>query len=155
MKIAVAGDHGGFYLKKHLCTYLSEQGYNFHDFGVYSGETAADYPDFAVVVAEAVAGGSFNLGVICCGTGIGVNITANKIPGIRAALCHDTFSARMAREHNDANILTMGGRVIGTGLALDVVQVFLQTNFTGGRHAGRVEKIKEIERRLNCRKEGP
>lgn len=148
MKIAVASDHGGFRLKKQLCAYLSEQGYNFHDFGVHSGETAADYPDFALLVAEAVAGGSFDLGIISCGTGIGVNITANKIPGIRAAHCHDTFSARMAREHNDANILTMGGRVIGAGLALEVVQVFLQTNFTGGRHACRVEKIREIERKL-------
>lgn len=148
MKIAVASDHGGFRLKKHLCAYLAERGYSFHDFGVYSGETAADYPDFAVLVAEAVACGNYDLGIISCGTGIGVNITANKIPGIRAAHCHDTFSARMAREHNDANVLTMGGRVIGSGLALEVVQVFLQANFTGGRHACRVEKIREVERRL-------
>jgi ribose 5-phosphate isomerase B len=148
MKIAVASDHGGFRLKKQLCTYLTEQGCHFQDFGVYSGETAADYPDFALLVAEAVAGGDFDLGIITCGTGIGVSITANKVPGIRAAHCHDTFSARMAREHNDANVLTMGGRVIGPGLALDVVAAFLQAGFSGGRHTCRVEKIREIERRL-------
>jgi len=148
VKIAVAGDHAGFRLKKQFCAYLAEHGYDYQDFGVYSAETSVDYPDFAVLVAEAVAGGSFDLGVISCGTGIGVNITANKIPGIRAAHCHDTFSARMAREHNDANILTMGGRVIGPGLALEVLETFLRTGFSGGRHTCRVDKIREIERRL-------
>ncbi|MBS3947352.1 MAG: ribose 5-phosphate isomerase B [Dethiobacter sp.] len=147
MKIAIASDHGGFRLKKQLCAYLAERAYEFHDFGVFSGE-AADYPDFAVLVAEAVVSGRFDLGIIVCGTGIGVNITANKIPGIRAAHCHDTFSARMAREHNDANILTLGGRVVGVGLAQDVVESFLCARFSGGRHACRIEKIREIERKF-------
>jgi ribose 5-phosphate isomerase B len=144
MKIAIASDHGGFQLKKHIAGYLQENGYTYKDFGTLS-EESVDYPDFALLVAEAVAKGEYDLGILCCGTGIGVSIAANKVPGIRAAHCHDTFSARMSREHNDANILTMGQRVLGCGLAIDITEVFLNGQYVGGRHACRVEKIKEIE----------
>ncbi|HZK25037.1 MAG TPA: ribose 5-phosphate isomerase B [Oscillospiraceae bacterium] len=149
MKIAIASDHGGFHLKQQINTYLAEEGYISHDLGTMSA-ASVDYPDFALQVAEAVAGGEYNLGIICCGTGIGVSIAANKVPGIRAAHCHDTFSARMSREHNDANVLTLGERVLGPGLALEVVAAFLQGSYAGGRHACRVEKIKAIEHKY-CR----
>lgn len=144
MKIAVASDHGGYQLKKHIVDYLQESGNTYKDFGTLS-EESVDYPDFALLVAQAVAQGEYELGILCCGTGIGVNIVANKVKGIRAAHCHDTFSARMSREHNNANVLTMGERVVGRGLAIDIVQAFLAGNYAGGRHACRVDKIKEIE----------
>lgn len=148
MKIALAGDHGGFRLKEEVVAFLRESGIAYKDFGTFS-EDAVDYPDLALCVAEAVRAGSYDRGVLCCGTGIGVAIAANKVPGIRAALCHDTFSARAAREHNDANILTMGQRVIGSGLARDIVSVWLQAEFQGGRHARRVSKIEDIEQKYN------
>ncbi|MDA8334809.1 MAG: ribose 5-phosphate isomerase B, partial [Peptococcaceae bacterium] len=116
MNVALGADHGGFRMKEEIVALLREIGVGFHDFGTFS-EESVDYPDFARTVAEKVADGSYERGIICCGTGIGVSITANKVPGIRAALCHDTYSARMSREHNDANVLTMGGRVVGPGLA--------------------------------------
>ena len=144
MKIALASDHGGFSLKKQIMAFLEEQSITYKDFGTDS-EASVDYPDFALAAAEAVAAGECDLGIICCGTGIVVSMVANKVPGIRAALCHDTFSARMSREHNDANILTMGERVIGPGLALEVVQAFLTGKYAGGRHARRVAKIREVE----------
>ncbi|MDW7684373.1 MAG: ribose 5-phosphate isomerase B [Bacillota bacterium] len=144
MKIAIASDHGGYQLKRHIADYLKEQNITYKDFGTLS-EDSVDYPDFALLVAEAVSFREYDLGILCCGTGIGVNMVANKVPGIRAAHCHDTFSARMSREHNDANVLTMGERVIGRGLAIDIVKVFLEGKYAGGRHACRVEKIKEIE----------
>ncbi|RJQ27678.1 MAG: ribose 5-phosphate isomerase B [Peptococcaceae bacterium] len=144
MKVAIAGDHGGFQLKKEIIRYLAEMGIDYKDFGTYS-EESVDYPDFALPVAEAVREGRFDRGILCCGTGIGVAIAANKVPGIRAAQCHDTFSARAAREHNNANILTMGQRVIGLGLAREIVRVWLEAGFTGGRHACRLEKVIAIE----------
>jgi len=146
MEIALACDHGGFLLKKEIAAYLQEKGIPFEDFGVFS-EEAADYPDQALSVAEAVKEGRFRRGIILCGTGIGVAIAANKVPGVRAALCHDTFSAKACREHNDANVLTMGQRVIGPGLALDIVEIWLKTEFQGGRHARRVAKIEAIEQK--------
>lgn len=148
MKIAVASDHGGFRLKEEVTALLRESGVEYKDFGTFS-EDSVDYPDIALVVAEAVQRGDFDRGVLCCGTGIGVAITANKVPGIRAAQCHDTFSARAAREHNNANILTMGQRVIGPGLARDIVATWLQAEFQEGRHARRVEKIGAIEQKYN------
>jgi ribose 5-phosphate isomerase B len=148
MKIAIASDHGGFQLKKHIADYLKDNGYTYKDFGTLS-EESVDYPDFAVLVAEAVAQGEYDLGILCCGTGIGVNIVANKVTGIRSAHCHDTFSARMSREHNDANVLTLGERVVGRGLALDIVETFLKASFAGGRHGCRVEKITEIETKFS------
>jgi len=144
LRIAVASDHGGYRLKQDIINYLGLAGYEFEDLGTYSAESV-DYPDFARAVAEAVRSGAFDRGIILCGTGIGVCIAANKVPGIRAALCHDTFSARAAREHNDANVLTMGERVIGPGLARDIVAAWLAAEFQGGRHARRVAKITAIE----------
>lgn len=144
MRIALGSDHGGYHLKETIKKYLSEQGIASHDFGAFNAEST-DYPDYAYKVAVAVAGGEYDRGILCCGTGIGVCIVANKVPGIRAALCHDTFSARAAREHNDANILAMGERVIGPGLAVDIVATWLAAEFSGGRHARRLEKISAIE----------
>lgn len=146
MKIAVASDHGGFKLKNELVNYLQEVAIEHKDFGTYS-EESVDYPDMAVPVAEAVANGEYDLGILCCGTGIGISISANKVPGIRAALCHDCFSARMAREHNNANIIAMGERVIGPGLAREILASFLNAEFAGGRHARRVDKIHDIEKK--------
>lgn len=144
MKIAIASDHGGFELKKDIIKLLERKKIEYRDFGTFSAESV-DYPDVAIPCAEAVARGEFDRGIIICGTGIGVCICANKVKGIRAALCHDTFSARMSRMHNDANVLTMGGRVIGPGLAADIVEEWLDAGFEGGRHQRRVEKISEYE----------
>ena len=145
MQVAVGSDHGGFKLKTAVIDLLQREGIPYKDFGTFEA-SSVDYPDYALDVGLAVAGGEFEKGILCCGTGIGVSIAANKVPGVRAALCSDTFSARASREHNDANILTLGERVIGPGLALDIVRVWLETGFAGGRHARRVDKIKKIER---------
>ncbi len=143
MKIAIGADHGGYKLKAEVVKLLTEAGFAFRDFGTYT-EDPVDYPDIAREVAKAVQSGEFQRGILICGTGIGIGIAANKMRGIRAALCHDTFSARAAREHNDANILTMGERVIGPGLARDVVKVWLGAEFAGGRHVRRLEKIEAL-----------
>lgn len=148
MKIALGSDHAGLKLKKVIMEHLKEKNLEYEDFGTYT-ESSCDYPDFALKVAERVAAGEFNFGILVCGTGIGISISANKVPGIRAALCSDTFSAHACREHNDANILAMGERVVGPGLALDIVDAFLNAGFLGGRHANRVNKIKEIEKKYN------
>ena len=148
MKIAIGCDHGGFQLKGEIISYLKEEGYEVKDFGTYS-EESCDYPDYAIKVAESVASKENELGIIICGTGIGVSIVANKVPGISAALCSDTFSAHATRQHNNANILTMGQRVVGIGLALDIVKTFLTSEFEGGRHERRIEKIKQIEEKYN------
>ena len=145
MKVALGSDHGGFTLKEEIKKYLEEKGIEYKDFGTYSTDSC-DYPDIALPVAKAVQKGEYDRGILICGTGIGIGIAANKVLGIRAALCHDTFSARASREHNNANILTMGERVIGRGLALDIVDVWLNTEFAGGRHQRRVDKIHELER---------
>ncbi len=144
MKIAVGCDHGGFALKQAVIKFLEENNYAYKDFGTYDTQSC-DYPDIAIPVAEAVADGTYDRGILICGTGIGIGIAANKVPGIRAALCHDTFSAHASREHNNANILTMGQRVIGQGLALDIVKIWLTTEFEGGRHQRRIDKIHERE----------
>lgn len=149
MKVALAGDHGGFRLKENIAAFFRECGIEYTDFGTFS-EDPVDYPDIALKVAESVQSGEFEQGVICCGTGIGVAITANKVPGIRASQCHDTFSARAAREHNNANVLTLGERVIGFGLAREIVRVWLEAEFQGGRHAPRVDKIGLVEQKYNC-----
>jgi len=143
-KVAVGSDHGGWRLKKEIIEYLAARQIPYRDFGTGS-EESCDYPDYALAVARAVAGGDFERGILICGTGIGMAIAANKVPGIRAALCHDTFSARASREHNDANILTLGQRVVGPGLALLIVETWLNAEFTGGRHARRLAKIKDLE----------
>lgn len=144
--LAIGSDHGGFLLKERIKEYLEAEGTAFKDFGTFDSQSV-DYPDLAVIVAEAVASGECDKGILCCGTGIGVAITANKVPGIRAALCGDTFSAHCSREHNDANILTLGERVTGQGLALEIVRVWLDAEFAGGRHEARINKIAEIEGR--------
>ncbi len=146
MKVAVASDHGGFRLKGEIIALFQESGIGYTDFGTHS-EIPVDYPELALMVAEAVREGVYDRGVLCCGTGIGMAIAANKVPGIRAALCHDTFSARAAREHNNTNILTMGQRVIGPGLAREIVKVWLQAEFQGGRHARRVDGITSVEKK--------
>lgn len=144
MKVAIGADHGGFKLKAELTELLQELGMEYTDFGTYSSESI-DYPDVAIPVAEAVANGEFERGILICGTGIGIGIAANKVKGIRAALVHDTFSAKATRQHNNSNILTMGERVIGPGLARDIAQIWLETEFEGGRHENRVCKISDYE----------
>jgi ribose 5-phosphate isomerase B len=144
MKVAIGCDHGGLHLKEDIKSLLADGGYEVTDFGTNSTDSV-DYPDIAVPVANAVANGEFDRGILICGTGIGIGIAANKVKGIRAALCHDTFSAHASREHNNANILTMGERIIGPGLARDIVKIWLTTEFEGGRHERRVAKIADIE----------
>lgn len=144
MKLAIGSDHGGFRLKEAIKTYLLDHDYEVTDFGTES-EDSCDYPDFALPVAQAVAKGEYDRGILICGTGIGIGIVANKVKGVRAALCHDTFSAEACRNHNDANILTMGERIVGEGLALKIVETFLNSEFEGGRHQIRVDKIKALE----------
>ena len=141
--IAVACDHGGFALKTALIKHLEERGLEYKDFGTYSDD-ACDYPIYAKAAARAVASGECGRGIIICGTGIGVSITANKVRGIRAALCGDVFSAKACREHNDANILALGARVTGEGLALMIADAFLDTPFSNGeRHVRRISMIEE------------
>ena len=142
--VAVACDHGGFALKGEILAHLDERGIKFEDFGTYSADSC-DYPDYAEKACLAVTGGKCACAILICGTGIGISIAANKIPGIRAACCSDTFSARFTRMHNDANALCFGGRVVGPGLAIDMVDLFLDTEFEGGRHQKRIDKITALE----------
>ncbi|SOC42715.1 ribose 5-phosphate isomerase B [Salinicoccus kekensis] len=142
MKIIVGSDHGGFKLKRAVVDDLKEKGLDVTDFGPETADSV-DYPDYAKPVAEKVASGEYDKGILICGTGIGMSISANKVKGIRSALVHDTFSARATRQHNDSNVLAMGERVIGEGLALDIVDIWLNTEFEGGRHERRVCKIEE------------
>jgi len=144
MKIAIGSDHAGFKLKETVKEFLKTSGIEVIDFGTHS-EESADYPDFAFPVAEAVAKKEFDFGILICGTGIGMSITANKVAGIRAALCNDLFTANCSKEHNDANVLCMGGRIAGEGLAKAIVQTWLERKFQGGRHERRVKKIEEYE----------
>ena len=144
--IALGADHAGWELKEALKAWLIEKGHQILDFGTHSPESV-DYPDYALQVAESVASGKAERGLLVCGTGIGMTMTANKVPGIRAALCSDPFMARMSREHNDANILALGGRVMDEELGLEILQMWLSADFAGGRHEGRLEKIAQIERR--------
>lgn len=143
--IAIASDHGGYELKEDLKLFLDEAGCKFNDLGAYSNESV-DYPDYGVSLSRRVASGEFEKGILLCGTGIGMSIVANKIPGIRAALVNDVYSAKMSREHNDANILVMGGRVTGKSLAREIVKIWLETKFSGGRHQKRLDKISELEK---------
>ncbi len=144
MKIAIGSDHAGYSLKEKIKELLTDLELDFTDFGAVSLD-AVDYTDIGVKVAEAVAGGEYDRGILICGTGIGMSITANKVRGVRAALCHDLFSCRLSREHNDANVLVMGERVIGHGLALEIVHTWLLSEFIGGRHTRRIQKIRELE----------
>ena len=144
MKVAIAADHGGYSLKEEIRELLNELGHEAYDFGTNSMESV-DYPDYALPVAEGVADGHFDRGILICGTGLGMSIAANKVPGVRAVVVHDTFSAKATRQHNNSNVLAIGGRVIGAGLAQEIVTVWLQTEFEGGRHSNRINKISEIE----------
>lgn len=141
--IGLGCDHGGLELKNTVIDYLKAQGIEYKDYGTYTDESC-DYPVYGKAVAKAVASGECEKGIIICGTGIGISITANKINGIRAALCHDVFSAKATREHNDANILAMGARVIGPGLAIEIVKAFLETEFSNDeRHIRRISMIED------------
>ena len=149
MIIGFGSDHAGFCLKEELKAFVEELGHTVKDYGTFSTE-AVDYPEIGFALGRAVAKGEVGLGIAICGTGIGISIAANKVPGIRAALCSDPFSAKASREHNDANILVLGGRVLGPGLAREIVQVWLTTRFEGGRHVNRLNKIRAIEEKY-CR----
>lgn len=141
--IALGSDHGGYGLKQEIIKYLEEKGIEYKDYGCYD-ESPCDYPVFGKKAARAVASGECEKGILICGTGIGISIAANKIKGIRAALCHDVFSAKATREHNDANMLAMGARVVGPGLALMIVDTFLNTEFSNAeRHQNRIDMLEE------------
>ena len=142
--IAIGCDHGGLNIKKAIIDYLSESKIQYEDFGT-NGDMSVDYPEFAEKVAEAVSEGDCSVGILCCGTGIGMSIAANKIKGIRAALCNDEFCAEMAKRHNNANIICIGGRIVSPEKAVSIFKKFIDTNFEGGRHEKRVKKIMELE----------
>ncbi len=152
MKVAIGCDHGGLELKEGIVVLLNSQGTEIIDMGTgdccsEAGRPASvDYPDYGAKVAKAVSAGEVDCGILVCGTGIGMSIVANKFPGVRAALCHDAFTAKMSRMHNDANILAIGGRVTGREVALDMVGIWLSTPFEGGRHQRRLDKISDIEK---------
>ena len=142
--IALGADHGGYALKEAVKAHLDERGVPYRDFGTHS-EASVDYPDMAVAPCQAALAGECRAALLFCGTGVGISMAANKIKGIRACSCSDTFSARYTRAHNDANVLCMGGRVVGPGLACELVDAFLDTAFEGGRHAQRVAKLTALE----------
>jgi ribose 5-phosphate isomerase B len=145
MNVAIGADHGGFDLKEKISVWLSDNGHNVKDFGCESTESV-DYPQFGASVARSVAVGESELGILVCGSGVGMSMTANKIPGIRAALCNDAVCAEYSRRHNDANVLAMGGRVVAPDKAIEIVQIFLTSRFEGGRHARRVDQIMDLEK---------
>ncbi len=144
MKVAIGSDHGGIQIRAEIMKLMDELKIEYEDFGC-SCDTSVDYPDYAFPVAEKVANGEFDRGILICGTGIGMSIAANKVKGIRCALVHDTFSAKATREHNNSNILAMGERVIGPGLARDIAEIWLKTDYAGGRHDNRLNKISTYE----------
>jgi ribose 5-phosphate isomerase B len=145
MQIGLASDHAGFELKEELKAFLKSLGVSAIDMGTFN-EESVDYPDFGVLVAEKVSRGEFEKGVLICGTGIGMAMVANKFPRVRAAVANDLYSSRCSREHNDANVLIIGGRIVGKGLAKEIVKVWLETPFAGGKHKRRIEKIEALER---------
>ncbi|MCH8189241.1 MAG: ribose 5-phosphate isomerase B [Proteobacteria bacterium] len=145
MRIAIGADHAGYELKEALRAELEALGDEVADFGTHSTESC-DYPDIAIPLARAVAAGEHDLGVLICSNGVGPSVAANKVPGVRAALCHDVFSARRAREHVDANVLCMGAWAIGRGVASEVLRAFREATFEGGRHQRRLDKIAAVER---------
>ena len=147
--VALGADHAGWELKEALKAWLIDQGHQVLDFGTHSPD-AVDYPDYAAQVAEAVAVRKVDHGVLICGTGLGMAITANKVPGVRAAVCSDTFTARVSREHNDVNVLCLGARLTGQDLAREILEIWLDSTFAGDRHARRVGKITALEQRLRA-----
>ena len=146
MRVALGSDHRGFKLKQTLLEHIAALGHETTDFGCFD-DTSVDFPDVTVPLSRAVATGEQGLGVLVCATGIGMSVCANKVKGIRAALCHDTFAARRAREHTNANVLCLGAQSVGEGVALEIVDAFLAGEFEGGRHARRLEKVEALEAR--------
>ena len=144
MKIGIGSDHGGFELKEHIKEYLEKEGIEYVDYGTNSLDSV-DYPDYGRRLSEAVISGNVDKGIAVCGTGIGISIACNKVKGIRCALCSDTYSARMSVQHNNANIIALGGRVIGKDLAIEILSTWLDAQFEGGRHERRINKISDIE----------
>ena len=151
-KIAIASDHGGFYLKKSVIAHLENDSWEIDDLGT-SNEDSVDYPDYGVKLAESIISKNVERGIVICGTGVGMSIVVNRFPGIRGTLCSDVYIAKMCREHNDSNILIMGGRVIGEGVAFEIVDTWLSTAFEGGRHQRRLDKINEID--VNLKSNSP
>lgn len=150
MKIAIGADHAGYRLKDEIVPFLLSLGHEIEDFGCDCNQSV-DYPDYALPVAEKVASGEVDRGILICGTGIGMSIAANKVKGIRCALVHDLFSAKATREHNDTNVIALGERVIGPGVAQEILRIWLDTPFSGGeRHAGRIHKVGQIEQKYNA-----
>jgi RpiB/LacA/LacB family sugar-phosphate isomerase len=147
MKIAIASDHAGFAMKEDIKNYLFELGHEAEDCGAYSGEKSADYPDFGIMAAEKVASGKVDRGILVCGTGVGMSITANKVNGVYAALCADELTARLSRKHNAANVLVLGGRITGSELARSIVKAWLDSEPESGRHLVRRRKIADYESR--------
>jgi ribose 5-phosphate isomerase B len=153
--IAIGSDHAGYMLRLETIKFLEKSGYKVKDFGTHDESCSVDYPDYGLAVAEAIKNGECEKGIIICGTGIGISMSANKVPGIRAALCTDSFMAKLSREHNNANILALGARIIGLDLALDIVDTWLKAEYlgenpNGERHKTRVDKISGIERKYGC-----
>ena len=146
-KIAIASDHGGFDLKESVIGTLRDKGFEIDDLGPSSAESV-DYPDYGIKLAQAIVEQKVERGIVICGTGVGMSIVVNRFPGIRGTLCSDAYTAKMCREHNDSNILIMGGRVISKDLALEIVMIWLKTEFEGGRHQRRLDKINEIDANL-------
>jgi len=152
-KIAIASDHGGFELKETVIAHLLNDGWEIDDLGP-NNEDSVDYPDYGIKLAEIIANKKVERGIVICGTGVGMSIVVNRFPGIRGTLCSDIYTAKMSREHNDSNILIMGGRVIGRGLASEIVDTWLNTAFEGGRHQRRLDKINEIDTNLKSKSPG-
>jgi len=146
MQIGLACDHGGVELKEEVKLFLKSMGFEPIDLGTFNKDSV-DYPDYAILVAERISKGEMERGILICGTGIGMSMVANKFPGVRAALVNDLYSSRFSREHTDANILVMGGRIVGRDLAKEIIKVWLNTAFAGGRHKSRLEKIEALEKK--------
>ena len=149
-KIAIASDHGGFDLKESIVAFLLKKGWEIDNLGAPSTDSV-DYPDYGIKLAQAIIDKKFVRGILICGTGIGMSVIVNRFPGIRGTLCSDVYTAKMSREHNDSNILIMGGRVIGPGLAIEILDTWLNTEFEGGRHQRRLDKIKNIDAKLKTK----
>ena len=149
-KIAIASDHGGFDLKESVITFLLKKGWEVDNLGASSTDSV-DYPDYGIKVAKGIIDKKFVRGILICGTGVGMSIVVNRFPGIRGTLCSDVYTAKMCREHNDSNVLILGGRVIGVSLAMEILDIWLNTEFEGGRHQRRLDKIKEIDANLKTK----
>ena len=149
-KIAIASDHGGFDLKENIIAFLLKKGFEIDNLGAHSTDSV-DYPDYGIKLAQAIIDKKFVRGILICGTGVGMSIVVNRFPGIRGTLCSDVYTAKMCREHNDSNILIMGGRVIEVDLAIEILDTWLNTEFEGGRHQRRLDKINEIDTNLKTK----